>query len=77
LSSSWDFLEISLFVLEQHGHMEMLVAESHTHYQFTAVNFANQIRYAHHFSGLSEWVFIFAYVMFITIIEREIKKPLI
>lgn len=44
LSSSWDFLEISLFVLGQHGPMEMLVAESLMLYQFTAVNFANQIR---------------------------------
>lgn len=34
----------NLFVLEQHGPMERLVAESPMLYQFIAVNFANQIR---------------------------------
>lgn len=44
LSSSWGFLEISLFVLEQHGPMGRLEVEFLMLYQFTVVSFGNQIR---------------------------------
>ena len=46
LSSSWGFLEISLFVLEQHGPMGRLGAVFLMLYQFTVASFVNQIRWS-------------------------------
>ncbi|CAN4110787.1 unnamed protein product [Withania somnifera] len=44
LNFSWDLLEISLSVLEQHGPMVRLVAVSLMLYLCTAVNFVSQVR---------------------------------
>lgn len=49
LSSSWDFLEINLFVLERHGPMERPADVSLMLYQFTVANSVNQTRFAFHF----------------------------
>lgn len=49
LNFLWDFPETSLFVLEQHGHMENLVVVSLMLCQFTVVNFVNQLRSVHQF----------------------------
>lgn len=71
LSSSWGFLEISLFVLEQHGPMGRLGVVFLMHYQFTVVSFVNQIRCSVQFSLYFNQVEVHC-----TILERAIIRKM-